>query len=340
MAPTQCEPFRLLDLPLDIRVMIFSELLIAKQIIHDNEYCEGEETKMCVHIQINLKTLLPLLINSRRRPANVGCIILDTLDPSKYKPSCTRRTSFLVTGWESDCTWEMTTYACGSCPDLRVLETNRQIYRESSAIFYSQNMFYTDGPSVLVPFLRDRGTRTLSLIRKLSIGYPSPAQETGTGFGAIEHGMYDRFYGNPNMWEDVCYYVSLNMPGLAQLDLRVARGFVMEIELEEDEEPNFLQTKSDFPAQQRKVLATIGPETELTVSETGWCSWEVWPGISSNDVFFSPLQPWLRNEISQLRVRNGLTENLSQEFPLQARKANLASLWEEILHERSPMVYC
>ena len=113
----------------------------------------------------------------------------------------------------------------------------------------------------------------------------------------------------------------------------------MEIALEEDEEPRFLQTKSDFPAQQRRVLATIGPETELTVSETGWCSWEVWEGIGSNDILFSPLQPWLRNEIAHLRVQNGLVENLAQECPLQIRNAKLANFWEDILREMSPTVY-
>ena len=48
MAPPQ--PFRLLDLPVEIRAMIFSELLVVERTIHDIErYEEGEEHEMCVH---------------------------------------------------------------------------------------------------------------------------------------------------------------------------------------------------------------------------------------------------------------------------------------------------
>ena len=283
---------------------------------------------MCVHIEIVSLMLLRLLISARRRSANVGCIVIHVLAPSYYDPLFTRRTPFLVTGWASDCDWEMTTYHAGGFNhDLRVLETNRQIYQEASTIYYSQNMFYAGRPSVLVPFLKDRGSRTRSLIRKLSVGYPSSANESRTRLGADDHGMYDSFRGDLSMWEDVCCYISLNMPGLAQLDLRNARFYPMEHELAKDEDYKTLQTKDDFSAKQREVLATIGPETELTVSDIVWSMWE---HIRPNDVLFSPVQRWLRDEISQLRVNKGLNGNPADSFPSQASKASLASFWKEI----------
>ena len=237
----------------------------------------------------------------------------------------------------------MTTYVSGftgSSLDLQVLETNRrQIYHEASIIYYSQNIFYADGPSVLVPFLKDRGSRTRSLIRKVSIGYPSPAGETRTPFGRDEDGMYDSFDGDLSMWEDACHYISLNMPGLAQLDLRVGRDCSTTSELELDDKPKTLQTTSDFPAQQREVLATIGPETKLTVSEPEWCGWRDYSGISPTDILFSPLQPFLSNEISQFRVTNGLAGHHAPALPSQARKANLESVWKKFLRGRSARSY-
>lgn len=50
MARPQRQPSRLLDLPREIRDMIFSELLVEKRYIHEKECCgEGEESEMCVH---------------------------------------------------------------------------------------------------------------------------------------------------------------------------------------------------------------------------------------------------------------------------------------------------
>ena len=129
----------------------------------------------------------------------------------------------------------MTTYVSGFSLDLQVLETNRQIYQEASTIYYSQNMFYAESASVLVPFLKHRGSRTRSLIRKVSIEYPSPAGEMRIPFGADEHGMYNAFEWELSMWEDACHYISLNMPGMAQLDLRVRRNCSTVSELELDD---------------------------------------------------------------------------------------------------------
>ena len=340
MAPPQSQPFRLLDLPVEIRAMIFSELLVVERIIHDNlQYEEGEEPERCVHIKSVPSTLLRLLINARRRSANVGCVIIDTLAPDKFEPLSTRRTPYLVTGWKTEHNWEMTTYVCDFSPDLQVLETNRQIYQEASTIYYSQNMFYAKGPSVLVAFLKDRGMRTRNLIRKLSVGYPGPAKKKHTPFGADDHGMCYSFDGYISMWEDACHYISLNMPGLAQLDLRVVREYKTVSELLLEDPTKALQTTSVFPAQQRELLATIGPETKLTMSETGWCLWDDYYGIRPTDVLFSPLQPWLRNEISELRVTNGLAAHPAPSLPSQARKVNLESLWKKILQRRRVRSY-
>lgn len=294
---------------------------------------------MCSHKERPLD-IMRLLINARRRSANVGCIIINTLAPSKFEPLSTRRTPFLVTGWKSDEEWEMTTYVSGFSLDLQVLETNRQIYQEASTIYYSQNMFYAESASVLVPFLKHRGSRTRSLIRKVSIEYPSPAGEMRIPFGADEHGMYNAFEWELSMWEDACHYISLNMPGMAQLDLRVRRNCSTVSELELDDEPMTLQTTSDFPAQQMEVLATIGPDTKLTVSETEWCGWDDdYSGISPTDILFSPLQPFLRNEISQFRVTNGLAGHPAPGLPSQSRKANLESVWKKLLQGRSARSY-
>ncbi len=339
MAPPQSQPFRLLDLPVEIRAMIFSELLVVERTIHDKQrYEEGEEREMCVHIKNVPSTLLRLLINARRRSANVGCVIIDTLAPEKLEPLSTRRTPFLVTGWKSHEDWEMTTYVSGFGHDLRVLETNRQIYHEASIVYYSQNIFYAEGPSVLVPFLKDRGNRTRNLIRKLSIRYPSPAEETRTPFGADDYGMYDCVDGDLSMWADTCHYISLNMPGLAQLDLR-GRNCSTVSKLELDDKPKTPQTTSDFPARQREVLATIGPGTKLTVSEPEWCRRDDFSGMRPTNFLFTPLQPWLRNQVSQLRVMNGLAGYAAPDLPSQARKANLESFWKKFLQGRSARSY-
>ena len=244
-------------------------------------------------------TLSRLLIDTRRRSTNVGCIVITALAPKKYDPLSTRRTPFPVTGWKND--QHETTYRCGSSPDLRVLETNRQIYHEASIVFYSQNMFYAHGPSVLVPFLKDRGSRNRSLIRKMSIQYPSSGW---TWFGVDKDGRCDFFCGDLSVWEDACSYIGLNMPGLAQLDLRNARHYTMEHS--DDEDVKNLQPESDFPAQRREVLASFGPETKLTVSESEWWRWK---DIKPEDNLFSPLRPWLRYEISHIQVKKWLTEN-------------------------------
>ena len=102
------------------------------------------------------------------------------------------------------------------------------------------------------------------------------------------------------MWEDACCYISLNMPGLAQLDLRNARTYASRHLLAIDEDVKNLQAESDFPAQRREVLASFGPETKLTVSESEWWRWE---DIKPEDNLFSPLRPWLRYEISQIQVK-------------------------------------
>ena len=190
-------------------------------------------------------------------------------------------------------------------------------------------MFFADNPSVVIPFLKDRSSRSLRLIRKLSIIYPSHVDLVDTV--NAENG----YFGSPShntsrcdesMWEDVCCYISLHMPGLVHLDLRVNRESGFEggpIQLLEHESFESLQTSSDFPTKRRKDLATLGPETVLTVSETDWPDWEellpLRPGSAPDpsdndesywedptDVLFSPLQPWLSRKISRLRKRNGL----------------------------------
>ena len=167
-------------------------------------------------------------------------------------------------------------------------------------------MFYAHGPSVLVPFLKDLGSRNRSLIRKLSIQYPSSGW---TWSGVDENGRCEIFEADLSVWEDACCYISLNVPGLAQLDLRNAETYAPRYSRANSEDVKNLQPKRDFPARRRNVLASFGPEKKLTVSESEWWGRK---DIRPEANLFSPLRPWLRNEISQLQIKKGLTERLAK----------------------------
>lgn len=129
-----------------------------------------------------------------------------------------KRTSFLVSGWQHyQSQLEFTTYTLRTGKsNLQSLHINRQLYQEASAVFYSRNFFYAGGmtPTVTVPFLKDRGNRSLGSLRKLSIVYPSPLAD-----------LYDFDYlrddieVNESMWEDICCYISLRLPSLAHLGM-------------------------------------------------------------------------------------------------------------------------
>lgn len=65
-----------------------------------------------------------------------------------------------------------TTYRMGSPVSLQVFYLSRQLYEETSRVFYSENCFYLYRINVLVPFLKDRPSRALGLIRTISIPTP------------------------------------------------------------------------------------------------------------------------------------------------------------------------
>ena len=62
MSEARCQPFRLLDLPVEIRAMIFADLLVVDCTIHDHGFDkEGEEPKMCVHREVYLLRITPIV---------------------------------------------------------------------------------------------------------------------------------------------------------------------------------------------------------------------------------------------------------------------------------------
>lgn len=78
-------------------------------------------------------------------------------------------------------------------------------------------MFYFEGPppAVAVPFIKDRGTRSLDFLRRLSIMCPS----TLVNPNAVGKGKHhsDSTVGDERMWEELCCYISLHLPRLSHL---------------------------------------------------------------------------------------------------------------------------
>lgn len=146
--------------------------------------------------------------------------MVDVLQPDKYErwyPLFTKRTSFLLNEVVTQSKYVFTTYKLPRGMDhIRILQTNRQIYQEASAIFYSRNMFYAnDCPAVVIPFMKDRGTRSLDSLRSLSIMYPSAMINPK----AVREKKYHAgcTMSDESAWEDVCCYISLHLHRLAHL---------------------------------------------------------------------------------------------------------------------------
>ncbi len=146
--------------------------------------------------------------------------MVDVLQPDKYErwyPLFTKRTSFLLNEVVPHSRYVFTTYKLPKgMSDIRMLQTNRQIYQEASAIFYSRNMFYANySPAVVIPFLKDRGTRSLDSLRRLSIMYPSAMIKMKAAGGKKYHTGCTM--SDESAWEDVCCYISLHLHRLAHL---------------------------------------------------------------------------------------------------------------------------
>lgn len=225
--------------------------------------------------------------------------------------------------------WQTTTYYCEPHRlDLRILHANRQIYQEASAIFYARNMFHAECFTVALPFLKDRGTRTLSLLRKLSIIYPSPMPldryESDTGFDVSLSGSVQE---DEREWEDLCCFISMYVPALAHLDLRVARPCNVYTARAEYAYADWmsLQTIGDFPSKRIKELATLRSDIRLTISAIdGWPFWDASDIYSGDAVQFMPICSWLDAKISRLREKNGLMQECGQ-----ARRNILEEFWRK-----------
>lgn len=210
-----------------------------------------------------------------------------------------KRSSFIVEGLiKSYQCPQATTYSNKSGIDLCLLATNRQIYQETSEILYSRNMFYFDELSVVTPFLKDRGNRSKSLMRNLSIPYTSSQAQLE---GPVE--LHNYLLHHESILEDVFCYLSLHMQNLVQLDLRVHRGYCFHEGLLSSEDGKMLQSPGDFPAKQRKQLATLGQGVTLTVSQSRWDDWRNDNKIRDANLF-APLRPWLRESILQIRAKD------------------------------------
>ena len=202
---------------------------------------------------------------------------------------------------------------------MQIFEINRQIYQEASAIFYSQNMFHFDRAVLTLPFLRDRGTRSLENLRKISILYPSPAPD----------GLYSEaepwvWEGDDRMWQDICCFLSLRVRRLAHLDLQVERMDDSGHESYNDSDWQSLQTPSDFPYKRRIELATLSIETKVTVSEglaNGFTNGKQVACESHESPLFTPLRPWLEDSIARLRGRSGLDVTFPESKRIEAAKA-------------------
>ena len=203
---------------------------------------------------------------------------------------------------------------------MQILEVNRQIYKEASVTFYSQNVFYFDLAVVTLPFLRDRGTRSLENLRKISILYPSPAP-----FGFTSRLGPSYMEGDERMWEDLCCFLSLRVRKLAHLDLRVQRldGCIewWDYLSISDSEWRSMQTPSDFPFKRRNELATLSTETEVTVSAGTTDGFVEGRQIAYERPLFTPLRTWLDDSIARLRDRSGLSVTSPESERLEAAKA-------------------
>ena len=226
--------------------------------------------------------------------------MITTLEPTKYDSLFMTRSSFIPRGYlRSFACQQAMTYSCQSGIDLSLFATNRQICQEASEIFYSQNMFYVNDLSLAIPFLKDRGTRSKSLMRRLSINYPSPRARLEGPFAGLDDYLHDEW-----MLEDVCCYLSLHIQNLTQLDLRLHRESIhCDASLPDCADGKKLQSPLDFPAKQRKELATLGQDVTLTVSQNFWDKWRDDEEIR-DPILFTPLRPWLGESIMQIRANH------------------------------------
>jgi len=258
-----------------------------------------------------------LLIQAGRfHSKSLGCVIIGTVDSNTYDDLYMSRTSFLSPGWS----WKETTYLCHTSDlSLNLLKTNRQIYQEASRIFYSRNMFYAQDAFVIIPFLKDRSSRSRAFIRKLSVVYSNPIQ---LPYIAQQYSSEYSSGQSESQWEDVCCYIASQLPDLLHLDLRVRRDrFQDSAGNRLDSGPNWdaLQSALDFPKKRRKELATINPQTELTVSEDGWSTWD---DCRPDCIILTSLRPWLANKVERLRQKNALS------LVGPARDDNLRKYWK------------
>lgn len=124
-----------------------------------------------------------------------------------------------------------------------------------------------------IPFLADRGKRSLGLLRKLSIVYPTPLPSADSLYDLVNSmwvtNLSGSLWSDENMWEELCCFLSFNVPALAQLDLRTHKDPVMSGKVRRLKSSGWkrLQTPTNFPAKRVKELATLGPETVLTISD-------------------------------------------------------------------------
>lgn len=84
-------------------------------------------------------------------------------------------------------------------------------------MLYSRNMFYAGGrPSIVaVPFMKDRGTRSLNSLRKLLLMYPSAVVDPINISGGIHQA--DGVVGDERIWEELWCDINLHLPRLAHL---------------------------------------------------------------------------------------------------------------------------
>lgn len=95
----------------------------------------------------------------------------------------------------------------------------------------------------------------------------------------------------------------------------------------------------DFPSKRTEELATLRPETNLTVSMggVGWADLKAL-GIMDHDgyeyVVFTPLHPWLEESISRFR-----TQNLTFLASKEAGRITIREFWDARRRARTPQIY-
>ena len=264
--------------------------------------------------------------------ANIGCVFIEILDPEEYDFMSMKRTSFALTGWTSHFDYQTTSY-CGECPDMKIMRLNRQIYEEASDIFYSKNMFYFDSLDVIIPFLRDRGSRAITMLRKISMPYHSPAgmRDRASHARIGEHQMAP-FVDLEYRWEETCQYLSTYVTRLSQLDLRVIRECSW---YHAKNHPQSLQGPNDFPRKRRQELATLRPTTRLTISDYEWNEWKDLSPEFVNPLF-TPLRQELQSKI--MRCRGEHLSNPSIDSPSRHNAA--ADFWGDRQRRRKVERFC